>query len=396
MTAIPVTTAMHRHVTRLCRALAPIAIWLALGSAVQAQDVDIRNGFDIQIPATPVPFHLAGQLHLGYEVHLTNFSADRLKLTDVSVVDAGTGHVVTRLHGDCLIAATAIIGADSKPKALPEYIEPGRRAVLFLDYALPSGKPVAAVEHRITYVVADNETMHSIQTDALTLSAAKPSLIAPPLRGGPWVAVHSPDWPRGHRRVFYTVAGHVRLPGRFAIDFVKVDDQGRTTKGDPDVAAQTYGFGDDVLAVADGTVVAVRDGMDDPLKISQRTEHKPAEDAGNYVTLRLPDGRFAFYEHLRKGSIRVAVGHKVQTGDVLGSLGFTGESTGPHLHFHIANANSTLDAESLPFEIRSYRQLGQYKDISKLGSPWDVSAEEKQSTRRNEWPDFNAVIDFNP
>jgi murein DD-endopeptidase MepM/ murein hydrolase activator NlpD len=105
-----------------------------------------------------------------------------------------------------------------------------------------------------------------------------------------------------------------------------------------------------------------------PARISQRTAHLLAEDVGNYVTLQLPDGRFAFYEHLKKRSIRVTVGDKITTGAVIGSLGFSGESTGPHLHFHVANANSPLDAEDMSFEIRRFRRLGRYEDISKLGT----------------------------
>jgi len=376
------------------KALTMLGIGFTLAGTAYAQAQEVRNGLDVEVPVAPVPFHLNDALYVGYEVHLTNFSDDRLKITDLSVRDASDGRQVTDLRDRSLTAATMIVGTSPKQKVVPEYLEPGQRAVVFLDVALPEGGHTSALTHRITYTVADTDATSTVFTDPLKLSTVKPSIIAPPLRGGPWVAIHSTAWPRGHRRVFYTIASHAKLPGRFAIDFVKVDEQGRLTRGDPDVAAQMYGFGDDVLAVADATVVAVRDGMQDPTKISERTTHKPADDAGNYVTLRLPDGRFAFYEHLENGSIRVAVGDKVTTGKVLGSLGFTGESTGPHLHFHIADANSTLNAESLPFEIRNYRQLGQYKDISRLGTQWD--RDEEATARQNQWPDYNAVVNFDP
>jgi hypothetical protein len=71
----------------------------------------------------------------------------------------------------------------------------------------------------------------------VVVTASAPVVLGPPLAGGPWAAVHHPGWERGHRRVFYTVDGRARLPGRFAIDFVKLDDRGHTVRGDGDAPA---------------------------------------------------------------------------------------------------------------------------------------------------------------
>src|SRR3546814_8360873 len=66
---------------------------------------------------------------------------------------------------------------------------------------------------------------------------------------------------RGHRRVFYATEGSATLPGRFAIDFMKLDERGKLSSGDADIPASHHGFGAEVLAVADGTIVAVRDDV---------------------------------------------------------------------------------------------------------------------------------------
>lgn len=359
-----------------------------------AQETSVRNGFDLAVPIRPISVRVDGRWQISYEVHLTNFSNDQLGITRVTVLDAKDGHVLADLSGKALADAIAIIGTAPRNKGDAARVEPGQHAVVFLDFTVPTRIAAGSIKHRIDYTVAGAATSHALVGDVVPLSHEVPSVIDPPLRGGPWVAIHNSAWPRGHRRVFYTVAGHARLPGRFAVDWVKVDEKGRTTAGDPDITAETYGFGADVLAVADATVAAVRDGMDEPSRILPHTTHLPAEDAGNYVSLQLPDGRFAFYEHLRKGSIRVAVGDKVRTGDVIGSLGFSGESTGPHLHFHVADSNSTLDAESVPFEIRRFRRLGRYQDISKLGTAWTSEYSDEVSVRQNEWPDVNDVVQF--
>lgn len=374
-----------------------------LGLMLIAAGITRAHGaeLDMTIAVPPTPVRVEGHQQLDYEVQLTNRSGRRLALEEFVVLDGRDGRPIARLSGKTLEQHAVILDAApvpsgegaSTPSTAPlAPLEPGQRAVVFIDVALPARARIETIRHRIGYRVDGARAAMQVTSAPQVLPRTRPSLLAPPLRGGPWLAIHDADWPRGHRRVFYRVDGQTRLPGRFAIDWVKLDAHGRYAAGDADLARAWYGDGADVLAVADARVAAVRDGMDEPLRISQHAAHLPAEDAGNYVALRLPDGRFAFYEHLRKGSIRVRVGDKVATGQVLGSLGFSGESRGPHLHFHVADGDSPLDAEGVPFEIRSFRQLGRYDDISKLGSGW--SPAQGEALREDEWPDANAVVDF--
>jgi murein DD-endopeptidase MepM/ murein hydrolase activator NlpD len=86
------------------------------------------------------------------------------------------------------------------------------------------------------------------------------------------------------------------------------------------------------------------------------------------------------------------VGERVRTGQVIAALGFSGESTGPHLHFHVADASSPLGGEGLPFEIRTFERLGRYDDIARLGKPWRAIG--IGATRQDEWPDGNTVVRF--
>jgi murein DD-endopeptidase len=359
-----------------------------------AREAPARHDFAIDAPVQPMAVRVDGRWQVSYELHLTNTTRGELRLTRAAVLGEPNEVPLADLSGAVLTGDLALVSAVGRAKADPALIAPGLQAVLFLDIVVPGPQVPRVLRHRFSYTVASNGKTLTQWSHELAVDSTKPSLIAPPLRGGPWVAIHSSAWPRGHRRVFYTRAGRARLPGRFAIDFVKVDDKGRMTAGDPDLVRDAFGYGDDVLAVADATVAAVHDGMDEASRISARTTPPTDEDAGNYVALRLPDGRFAFYEHLKKGSVRVAAGDKVRTGEVIGSLGFSGESTGPHLHFHVADASTPLGAEGRPFEIRSYRKIGRYDDISKLGSPWMPLAPGKSTMREGEWPDGNDVVVF--
>jgi murein DD-endopeptidase MepM/ murein hydrolase activator NlpD len=84
------------------------------------------------------------------------------------------------------------------------------------------------------------------------------------------------------------------------------------------------------LAAAEGTpVVAPRGGV-------VETVQYQARGAGHYVVV---DGESEDYDyvfmHLRSGSIPVTAGQRVRTGQLIGEVGSTGASSGPHLHFEI-------------------------------------------------------------
>jgi murein DD-endopeptidase MepM/ murein hydrolase activator NlpD len=134
---------------------------------------------------------------------------------------------------------------------------------------------------------------------------------------------------------------------------------------------QSDGHGADVLAVADARVVAARDDFKQP---QDGHASIPLEEGnGNYVTLDLGGGRYAFYEHLAQG-VRVKVGDRVKKGDVIGALGATGHVTRPHLHFHVGDANSPLAAEGLPYVLMNFLALGVYDSIEAFrnGEAWQV------------------------
>ncbi|MFK2879329.1 M23 family metallopeptidase [Rhodanobacter hydrolyticus] len=326
------------------------------------------------------------------ELHLTNFSATPLRLSRVMVVDAQDGHLLAAWIGDALRQRFALIGAAATTPDL--LVPPGRRGVVYIEWPT-HGQAPRAVEHVVEYTAQPDASTVVVRGARATVSYPTGAALGPPLRGGPWVAIHGAGWATGHRRVFNVVDGTARIPGRFAIDWVRVDAAGHLARGDRDVPSNWLGYGVDVLAVADATVVAVRDSMAESSSVSGNPKHVLAEDAGNFVTIRLGDGRYAFYEHLRPGSIVVGPGQRVHRGDVLGGLGFTGASTGPHLHFHVADGPSPIGAEGRPFALDAFDLLGSYDDLGQLGkAAWKPRREDEAEQRRGEWPAENAVVRF--
>jgi murein DD-endopeptidase MepM/ murein hydrolase activator NlpD len=85
-------------------------------------------------------------------------------------------------------------------------------------------------------------------------------------------------------------------------------------------------------------------------------------------------GHFAFYAHLQPRSITAKVGDRVRPGQVLGLLGNTGNSTGPHLHFHIMDSPS-FDSDGLPFQFDAFTSPGTVTDANIMfeGAPTPIS-----------------------
>lgn len=177
-----------------------------------------------------------------------------------------------------------------------------------------------------------------------------------PLSGN-WTVLNTPDPTTLHR--WYTGE-------EFAYDFMKYGNGGYTCTGDCSKPEDYYAYGADVMAVADGEIVEVVGNLDNvsPLpqpeeseeSIAQRRAQATAELinqgdkalAGNYVIIRHANEEYSFYAHLIKDSIPVSAGDQVSAGDIIGKLGNSGNSTQPHLHFHVCDAPSPLMCRSIP------------------------------------------------
>lgn len=141
----------------------------------------------------------------------------------------------------------------------------------------------------------------------------------------------------------------------YGVDIVKIDALGLRAPGLRPVDPRVYAiYGAAVHAPCSGDVVAAVDGLPDlPVPETDR-----AHMAGNHVILRCSDVHVVL-GHLRPGSITVALGSAVETGDVLAEVGNTGNSEEPHLHVHAqtpGSADAPLSGEPLPLRFEG-RQL---------------------------------------
>jgi len=101
--------------------------------------------------------------------------------------------------------------------------------------------------------------------------------------------------------------------------------------------------GVEVRAAAAGVVRKLRDGMSD---ISVREGGFAAikgREGGNLVVLDHGGGWLTLYAHMKKGSVAVKLGEKVQAGQRLGEVGLSGDTEFPHMHFEVAHDGKLVD-----------------------------------------------------
>lgn len=121
---------------------------------------------------------------------------------------------------------------------------------------------------------------------------------------------------------------------RFAFDIVKVDESGKTHRGDGRKNEDYYAFGQEIIAPADGVVSYVVDGIHDNVPGEMNKMYVP----GNLVIIKHADGEYSLFAHFKQNSIRVKIGDKVIKGQTLGLCGNSGNSSEAHLHFQVQSA----------------------------------------------------------
>ncbi len=169
-----------------------------------------------------------------------------------------------------------------------------------------------------------------------------------PFRGEWWVFWGGPT----ERQNYHVIA----RDQRHAYDFLGWRSGG-TYRSPGARNADYWAWGRPVVAPAGGVVVAAVDGVrDNRPRIEVENRRNPA---GNHVVLDLGNGEYALLAHLQRRSVRVRPGQRVRAGDLLGLCGNSGNSSEPHLHFHLQDRAQLFGvARGLPIAFRGYSADG--------------------------------------
>lgn len=130
---------------------------------------------------------------------------------------------------------------------------------------------------------------------------------------------------------------------RYAYDLL-IFENDATHEGDPKENESYYAFGEDIIAPQDGVVVSTENDIEVNTPTVDTNEENPL---GNHVILEHEHNEYSVIAHFQKGTVKVNEGDSVHAGDVLGLVGNSGNSSEPHIHFHVADDSDWEKASSI-------------------------------------------------
>jgi hypothetical protein len=339
-------------------------LWGADSAAVHAADVPLGSSMPLEsvmlVAGWPSvgPFIRVigdGTAHLAYEFYLTNYSKKPARIVSLRVRGIGGAAFATTIEGDALKSSFTPAAPQSRLEAYDTVLAPGASGMLFVFPDFSGRETPQRLENSIV-VEADGDPKNAqrIPLGEVAIGKTGAALVDEPFTGDRWLAANGPSNKSIHRRAVIVLNGKPRSPERYAIDWIKLGDDGNSSTGDQYKNSSYYAYGVPILAVADGKIVTVKDGLPENVPHTEKlaVAMTLANIAGNHVVEDIGGGLYAGYAHFIPGSITVKASERVRRGQVLGRLGNSGNSSEPHLHLQVCDAPSFLICEGVPMEFK--------------------------------------------
>lgn len=288
------------------------------------------------------------------------------------------------------LAQRRFAGSNGMPGAIATVpvreIAPGGELLVFNPlHTFDAALPIARLHFTFRFDAGEDWRKYVVETNVTPSRRATKAKLALPLRGR--VFVHDGhDFYSHHRRLdlthpFVKAVGATGVSGRYASDFVVVDEKGSMFRGNGAKLDDWLGWGAPVYAPGAGVVVYAENTIPDnsyaegdpgnagPEALGQRDAavrlDKPVTIAGNAVVLDHGNGEYSMIAHMKKGSVAVKAGDVVKTGQQLGELGMSGDSMLPHVHYQLQNGPDLFKSEGLPSIFTGLRRV-----IGAQAIPW--------------------------
>lgn len=390
-------------------------VWTQTGTPHARSDAQAQKPpmpIQVLIPTPPTAFRGDTQWRLCYEIYLTNLSSAAWTVQRIDVKNESGAPLLT-VQGKELdgVLSHPALPPDSKSGAAAE-IAPGEAVIAYMWVDLAKGAPIPThLQHQFSLKNSGDKNNYELDAPMTGVSHQLPQIV-PPLRGKNWIAISAPSNSSVHRRSVQVFDGTPRSAQRYAIDWLRIGDDGKTYHGERGKNSSYYSYGAEVLAVADGVVVEVKDGIPEntppadskegtPPAVTLAVEMTMETVTGNHINLDLGGGVYAMYAHLQPGSIRVKLGDKVTPGQVVGLLGNSGHAGEPHLHFQLMDRNSPLNSEGLPYYFSGFKLAGRISgdsegQLTEALSNLKVNRLPAPEAQHGDIPLENELVDFEP
>jgi hypothetical protein len=327
-----------------------------------------------------------GLIHLAYAAQVTNTGAQRADIVSVVPVDpladfTPTGrNLITDPQGRD-VAGKVRLFVRSPDDTVPDdegtqpvlrfstHVSAGNAGLMYFDvtYTDPALIP-RLLAHEITLGSSTEGGAPSTElTNPVPVGCKALAVLSPPLVGHGWFANGACcSVAAYHRTNVMGVNGALQAFSQFAIDFDLLGPNNACCNGPFEVLTNWWGYNAPVLAAAAGVVVEAVDGVPDNQAVGKVPVVALADLNGNHVVEDIGGGRYITYDHLKLGSVRVSAGERLRPGELIGRVGSSGLSGGPHLHFQVQDSPSPVDANGLPFVFATQLLEGRVPESSNV------------------------------
>ncbi len=211
----------------------------------------------------------------------------------------------------------------------------------------------------VTVVGKDESTGESRQSQ-LQIAVTFPSQATDvyfPLEGS-WWAIQAADWSDLHKSEPFSQP--------YAVDFVRLGPDNAIYQGSGARLEEHYSWDQPVYATAGGKIAYACYDMPDlapgaaPDPAMMRGD--PRRLLGNAVAISHANGEFSYFAALQQAGLAVRQGEMVQRNALLGRVGNSGYSPGPHLHFHLMDGPNLMIDRGLPVRFSHFAAGGEFFD----------------------------------
>ncbi len=346
----------------------------AFSQSPEAAPVTIRFA-----PDHPIVEIRDGNLFVNFDMLVRNLSESTLRISQIelSVYDSAHKLLLRKsINTDAFAPSIAVIGKQT--------LAPGETLDVFNPFPeFESSVPLANLEYSFCILGESDaqqqeKNRHRLPNDCdfrqrftvVPRTYEDKTALILPLRGKILVW-EGHDFYAHHQRVPLSDArvqslGITANSNSFASDFIYVDEEGREYHDDPRVLTNWNSYGRPIYSPGMGVVVAIANDIPENWfedASATRIGHpklppgKDPKDIGNFVLLDHRNGEYSLLVHMKAGSVTVKPGDRVLQGQVLGRIGFSGDSIFPHLHYSLMDGPEVFKAWGLPAYFSQFRRV---------------------------------------